>query len=470
MVKTARTRAIVDALRKAVQPPALGLTDGQLLGHYLNQRDETAFAALVRRDAFQAAFVVLARKGHRLGQQHTIGGWLHGVAYRVALNVRRQGAKRRAKEQQVEEMPHPLVPPEEDQRELLAVLDRELARLPEKYRQPVVLCELEGRSRKEAARQLGLAEGTLSSRLATARKKLAKRLAGRGAVVTGASLTALFASGARAAVVPGPLVLSTVRAAGGFVSASVVALAEGVMKAMFLAKIKGAAFVLLAAAFLGAGGVTLTYAAADGGQPLKTPAPTAAAKTDRDDLEALRLEVEALRAGLQATRERLKELQAEVRALKTAAPAADPGAGLPPDPFLTPAAPGAGLRLPPQLTPPIPTPSAAPTATEASPPPNLPVPEPAPAPPKTETVPGAAGALPEPRKPVGAAFVDADGDGRITAIHVPLTEAEERVREAADQLRKDPTNKQALDALIKAAKQLDRHREKQPPPPTPSQR
>ena len=161
-------------------------------------------------------------------------------------------------------MPHPLVMPAEDQPDLLAVLDRELARLPEKYRLPVVLCELEGRSRKEAARQLGLPEGTLSSRLATARKTLAKRMAGHGPAVTGASLTALFASEAGAAVVPGPLVTSTVRAAGGVVSAGVAALAEGVLKAMLLTKIKAMGLVLLLAASVGAVGLTYRTATAEG--------------------------------------------------------------------------------------------------------------------------------------------------------------------------------------------------------------
>jgi hypothetical protein len=216
-------------------------------------------------------------------------------------------------------MPQPIVLPGEDQSELLAVLDRELTRLPEKYRLPVVLCELEGRSRKEAARQLGLPEGTLSSRLAAARKTLAKRMAAHGPAATGASLTALFASEAGAAIVPGPLVASTVRAAGGVVSAGVVALAEGVLKAMLLTKIKSAALVLLLAATVGVGTASLTYrtAAAEPQTKADAPRPSArAASPEKDDLEALRLEVEALRVSLQATREKVKGLEAEVHALK----------------------------------------------------------------------------------------------------------------------------------------------------------
>ncbi len=156
-------------------------------------------------DAFQATFLVLARKASRLRDREAVGSWLYGVAYRAALGARAAGLRRKAKEQQVEDMPHPLVVTEEGQAELLAVLDRELARLPEKYRiVVVVLCELEGRSRKAAASQLAFAlpEGTLSSRLATARKMLAQRMAGHGAAVTGASVTALLASEAGRRVYP----------------------------------------------------------------------------------------------------------------------------------------------------------------------------------------------------------------------------------------------------------------------------
>ncbi len=333
-MKTVKARMIFNCLRRAVQPSGAGLTDGQLLRQYFAQRDETAFAALVRRhgpmvlavcrrllgraedaeDAFQAAFVVLARKGHRVAGQPTVGGWLHGVAYHVALNVRDRVARRQAKERQVEIMPQPLVMPEEDHSELLAALDREVARLPEKYRLPVVLCELEGRSRKEAARQIGCPEGTLSSRLGRARKMLARRMVVHGAAGAGASLTAMFASEAGASVVSGPLVASTVRAAGGVVSASVVALAEGVLKAMLLTKIKSAALALLLVSAVGVGAVTFTYRgmAAEQRQtkPDAPPTATQAANPDKDDLEALRLELYALRAGLQATRERVKGLEA----------------------------------------------------------------------------------------------------------------------------------------------------------------
>jgi RNA polymerase sigma factor (sigma-70 family) len=353
-------------LRQSLARDGGGLTDGQLLGRFVARRDEAAFAALVRQhgpmvygvcrrilrhaqdaeDAFQAAFLVLARKAASLTDREAVAGWLYGAAYRAALEARSAGARRRARERQVEEMPHPEVWPDEGGRELLALLDRELTRLPEKYRLPVVLCELEGRSRKEVARQLGLPEGTLSSRLAAARKALARRLAGCGLAVTGAALAARLAGEARAVGLPASLVVSTVQAAGGAVPAGIAALSQGVLKAMLASKLKAAAWGLLLAASVTAAGVGLTCrpAAAQPGAAADLAAANAPAP-DKDDLDSLRREVQALREDLQAMRDRVKALEAEQRASKGGAGNNPPagGAGYPvkaPDGSAQPKGPG----------------------------------------------------------------------------------------------------------------------------------
>jgi RNA polymerase sigma factor (sigma-70 family) len=256
------------------------LTDGQLLECFVTGRSEPAFAALVRRhglmvfgvcrrllrheqdaeDAFQATFLVLARKAASVKPRELVGHWLYGVAYRTALDARSAAARRRTRERQVTDMPEPQAPAADAGPDLRPLLDRELARLPEKYRVPVVLCELEGKSRKEVARLLRLPEGTLSSRLATARKMLAGRLARRGLAVTGAALAAALAAPSAQAGVPAPLMVSTVQAATLFaagaaatpaVSARVVALTRGVLKAMLLTRLKIATLVVLALAMLG---------------------------------------------------------------------------------------------------------------------------------------------------------------------------------------------------------------------------
>jgi RNA polymerase sigma factor (sigma-70 family) len=251
-----------------------GLSDGQLLECYLAGRDEAAFEALVRRhgpmvlgvcrritgheqdaeDAFQAAFLVLARKADSVRPREMVGNWLYGVACRTALKAKAASARRRAKERQVRSMPEGRVEPEAVCHELLPLLDAELRRLPLKYRVPVVLCELEGRSRKEVAKQLGLLEGTLSSRLATARQLLARRLSRRGVTVSAGVLATAFTSAAPAGV-PAPLITSTVKAAAlaatgsaamaGAASAPVVALTEGVLRTMFLGKLKTVALLVL---------------------------------------------------------------------------------------------------------------------------------------------------------------------------------------------------------------------------------
>jgi RNA polymerase sigma-70 factor (ECF subfamily) len=183
---------LLDHLRRVLEEP---LGDAELLDRFIERREEAAFAALLKRhgpmvfgvcrrilgnvhdaeEAFQATFLVLARKAASVRRRVAVAAWLYGVAYRTALEARKKITRRHSREIQVDEMPDPEERQQSCCHELLALLDREVHRLPDKYRLPVILCELEGRSRKEAARQLGIPEGTLSSRLATAHKKLAWR-------------------------------------------------------------------------------------------------------------------------------------------------------------------------------------------------------------------------------------------------------------------------------------------------------
>src|SRR5262245_4655085 len=249
-------------------------TDGQLLRLFLERRDEAAFASLVRRhasmvlgvfrrllrdandadDAFQVTFFVLVRKASALAGRRTVGDWLYGVAYHTALKTRAASVKRREKERHARPAAnsnHAI------DRDVVAILDRELQRLPEKYRAPLVLCELEGRSRKDAAALLGIPDGTLSSRLAAAKKRLARRLAHVGAPA--AALTAAIADGATAA--PPTLLDTTAESAAllataghaGLIPPKLILLTEGVMKSMLLAKLKVAA-----GAALIAGAIALT--------------------------------------------------------------------------------------------------------------------------------------------------------------------------------------------------------------------
>jgi RNA polymerase sigma factor (sigma-70 family) len=267
-----------------------GLTDGQLLGSFIEHRDETAFAALVRRhgpmvwgvcrrllpqhdaeDAFQAAFLVLVRKATSIVPRERVANWLYGVAHQTALHASRTAARRRAREKQVTEMPEPAVAEQNLWQDLQSLLDQELSGLPEAYREIIVLSDLEGKTRKEVARQLGLPEGTVGSRLARARTVLAKRLAERGVVFSG-SVAAVLSAGSASA--PPALVASTIKAASllaagqaaGVVSANVAALTEGVLRAILVKKIKTVLPVVLVVAAL-AGTAGLIYQTQAAGQP-----------------------------------------------------------------------------------------------------------------------------------------------------------------------------------------------------------
>src|SRR5262249_50953165 len=157
-----------------------------------------------------------------------VGNWLYGAAYRAALEAK--AARRRVRERQVSAMPEPKAVDEADVwLDLRPVLDRELNRLPDKYRVPVVLCDLEGRTRGEVARQLGRPEGTLSGRLTTARRRLAKRLARRGLTLSGGALAAALSPREASAILPAPLVVSTVKAATSVATGQ--AAASGVISA-----------------------------------------------------------------------------------------------------------------------------------------------------------------------------------------------------------------------------------------------
>jgi RNA polymerase sigma factor (sigma-70 family) len=264
-------RKVVQRLQDVVASQgAAVLTDADLWERYVQGRDEAAFESLVRRhgpivlgvcrrilcneqdaeDAFQATFLVLIRRAGSLQSPSSIANWLHGVAYRTALEARSAGTRRRAREATIQLRSSTC---EDPWVELWPVLDQELARLAEKYRAAVILCDLDGKSRKEAALQLGWPEGTVASRLARGRSILAKRLARRG--FTGSLMALAVSNSAASARVPAELVASTVTTARvsategaalqALLSAKVIALTEGVLKSMFLTKIKTAVTVLL---------------------------------------------------------------------------------------------------------------------------------------------------------------------------------------------------------------------------------
>jgi RNA polymerase sigma factor (sigma-70 family) len=279
--------------------------DAQLLEHFLRCRDESAFATLVRRhgpmvlavcrrllsdphdaeDAFQATFLVLVRKASSVGRPERLGNWLYGVAYRVALKVRCLNARRHRREQPLMDVPADGAVADLVWRELRPALDEELQRLPEKYRAPIVLCYLEGISKRAAARQLGWPEGTLSTRLHRAREILRGRLARRGLGLSAGVVAMALAQGAAPAAVPSTLAAAAVAAVtrvavsrGAVVAGPAAALAEGVVRVMWWNKLKVVA-VLLAACLLavGLGSAALQGPAAppEGEDKAQAPAPAA---------------------------------------------------------------------------------------------------------------------------------------------------------------------------------------------------
>src|SRR5262249_47373014 len=193
----------------------------------------------------QATFLVLVRRATSITQRESVGSWLYGVAYRAALEAR---AARPLRERQVSAMPEPEAPVAAGVwGEVRPLLDQGLNHLPHKYREAVVLCDLEGKTRREVARQLGVPEGTISGRLTRARRMLAGRLARHGLTLSAGALAAALAHGSASACVPRSLVVATVNAgalvgsgqaaAAGVISGKVTAIMEGVMKTMWLTRL-----------------------------------------------------------------------------------------------------------------------------------------------------------------------------------------------------------------------------------------
>jgi RNA polymerase sigma factor (sigma-70 family) len=295
------------------------LADCQLLQRFLTSRDQVAFAAIVRRhgpmvlrvcrrmlhrehdaeDAFQATFLVLSRRAASVRNHESLASWLYGVAHHVATNLRRTLARRLAHERRagVTPIPEPLATLAAW--EAQEILYDEIARLPERYRAPLVLCCLEGQTRDEAAGQLGWPLSRLKHRLEQAREKLRKRLAARGLTVPVALAASVVCEQVVSAAIPAALLDSTVKAstivtAGGgavpVVSAKAAALAEGVLQTMFLSKLKITTVLFLAVAVLIGGAGGLAYRAwgesrVQESQPARGLEPVGAASNPKLDKE-----------------------------------------------------------------------------------------------------------------------------------------------------------------------------------------
>jgi RNA polymerase sigma factor (sigma-70 family) len=318
--------AVLHQIHRLAAPRGSGPgADRELLEAFATGRDEAAFAALVGRhgpmvlrvcrrvlgnhhdaeDAFQATFLVLAQHSSAIRKRDTVGGWLHGVAYRTAMKAKRSAVRRRHHEARVTP-PAPQAAPSPSWGEVQSALDAELQRLPERLRSAFVLHVLEGKSGPQAAAELGCKEGTLYSRLAQARQLLRRRLVRRGIELSALLAALAVADGAGKAAVPAALAKGAIRygllvAAGepaaATIPSQVAALAAGVTRAMFLTKAKLATAVLLAVTVLAAGaGALVRQALAAEGPPesqkaetsKQTPGPAAtkpSADKDRDSIK-----------------------------------------------------------------------------------------------------------------------------------------------------------------------------------------
>jgi RNA polymerase sigma factor (sigma-70 family) len=218
-------------LRKLATPSDDTVSDRELLHRFAERRDEGAFASLMRRhgpmvlrvcrrvlkhgpdaeDAFQATFLTLARKAGAVRWHDSAAGWLYGVARNTARRARDAAARRAHRERHVPARVSADLLAEMTARELLGALDEELSLLPQEYREPLVLCYLEGATRDEAAQRLGCPLGTLKGRLERGKERLRAALARRGLSLPAALAATLLGRGAADGAVPAPLARATLR-------------------------------------------------------------------------------------------------------------------------------------------------------------------------------------------------------------------------------------------------------------------
>jgi RNA polymerase sigma factor (sigma-70 family) len=283
-------------------------TDQELLWQFSQQRDESAFATLMHRhgplvlgvcrrvlrdpndadDAFQATFLVLARKAGSVGQPDRLANWLYGVALRVARKARSAVARRHDRQQPVTDIPAAASGRGADWIDLRQVLDDELRCLPEKFRLPILLCYLEGRTREEAARQLGWSAGAVKGMLERGRELLRSRLTRRGVTLSATALAGLLSENALPAAVPAVLRDSTLEAALLFAAGKATPaeaasrLAEGVLQTMWISRVKLVAAWLLAVAIASTAAGMLAF----GGGPAGPEAPKKAGPVPGADGEA----------------------------------------------------------------------------------------------------------------------------------------------------------------------------------------
>jgi RNA polymerase sigma factor (sigma-70 family) len=302
-------RILIDNLRKLIcREQAAGLGDNELLERFLRERDEAAFEVLVWRhggivwnacrrvlgsgqdaeDAFQATFLAFVREGAAISKRHNLGCWLYRVAYRIAVKAK-AAARRRDRRMTAGDVALLSKPSPSEERlayDVRKLLDEEVDALPEKYRQPFVLCYFAGMTNAAAADVLGCAKGTVVTRLAWARQRLRGRLARRGLMVSAVALAAVLEENA-AASAPAFLIGTAVKAgmllmAGGGLGTRSALLADAVVRGMHAGKLKTTAAALLVVMTV-AGMAVLACSAPASQEPMP---PTPAAQTPKVELPA----------------------------------------------------------------------------------------------------------------------------------------------------------------------------------------